>query len=118
MAKVVLNKCYGGFSLSEKAYEFLGLPWNGYGYAYTDYGERTDPKLIECVEALGEEANGRYAELEIEEYDDYNYDYSIHVYDGIESLELIPKVHKSKLRTMTTDEIADYLTSIDITVVE
>lgn len=118
MTKVVLSECFGGFGLSEKAYEFLGLPWDGFGYAYNNYEMRTDPKLIECVETLGEEANGEYAELEIEEYDDYNYDYCIDDYDGLESLGLTPKVHKTELKTMTTDEIAEYLTSLGITVVE
>ena len=61
--KVVVNKCFGGFGLSERAYEFLGLEWDGYGYKYNDYDLRTDAKLIECVETLGEKADGRFARL-------------------------------------------------------
>lgn len=26
--KVVINKCYGGYGLSKKAYEFLGIEWD------------------------------------------------------------------------------------------
>ena len=117
MAKVVLNGCFGGFGLSKEAYEFLGIPWDGYGYVYTR-GDRSDPKLTECVETLGRKANGRHAELYVEEYDDYNYAYEIYEYDGRESLIPIPLVHKSKIETMTTDEIVEYLTSLDILVVD
>ena len=48
--KVVLNKCWGGFALSEAAYKYLGLKWDRYGYAEI---ERNNPKLVECVEKLG-----------------------------------------------------------------
>ena len=116
MKKVVLNCCFGGYGLSEKAYEFLGLPWDGYGFAYID--NRDNPKLVECVETLGEEANGCYAELVVEEYDDYNYVCEISEYDGSESLMLTPIVHKSKIETMTVNEIIGYLTSLNIRVVD
>lgn len=116
MKKVVLNGCFGGFSLSEKAYEFLGLAWDGYGFKYRD--DRENPKLVECVETLGEEASGRFASLYVEEYDDYNYNYRIGEYDGDESLIEIPKVHKSKLEAMTVDEIINYLESLYICVVD
>lgn len=116
MKKVVLNYCFGGYGLSKKAYEFLGLPWDGFGYAYED--DRDNPKLVECVETLGREANGYFAELAVEEYDDYNYTCEIGEYDGYESLGLTPIVHKSKIETMTVNEIIEYLTSINIRVVD
>lgn len=81
--KVAINKCYGGFGLSKKAYEFLGLEWDGYGYAYSDVESRTDPELIKCIETLGERANGSFADLKIVEIpDDVNWDISDD--DGIE----------------------------------
>ena len=115
MKKVVLNKCFGGFGLSPKAYEFLGMPWDGYGFAYEN--RRDDPKLVECVEVLGEEANGMYAELVVEEYDDYNYTHRIGEYDGWESLVLSPIVHTSKIESMTSDEIIEYLITLGIQIV-
>lgn len=118
MQKVVLNKCFGGYSLSKEACDFLGLKFPEYGYGYHYYNDRTNPRLVECVETLGEKANGGCADLEIEEYDDYNYDYYISEYDGAESLHLEPKVHKTKLQSMRTNEIVEYLTSLGITVVE
>ena len=117
MKKVVLNSCYGGFGLSKEAYEFLGIPWDGYGFHYRE-NERDDPDLVKCVETLGEKANGHCAELEVYEYDDYNYTYSISEYDGLETLKLIPIVHISKIKTMSTDEIDEYLTSLGIMVAD
>lgn len=68
--EVVINKGFGGFSLSKEACEFLGLEWDdGAGaFDYTsDYAKRTDPKLVECVKTLGEKANGQSAKLKIVE---------------------------------------------------
>ena len=89
--KVVLNKCYGGFSLSKEAYKYLGLKWDGYGYKYSEYDKRTDPKLIKCVEKLGEKANGRYADLRVVEIPD-DVVWEISSYDGIETVE---EIHRS-----------------------
>lgn len=80
--KVVINKCYGGFSLSREGMEFLGLEWDGYGQYYDD---RHNPKLVECVETLGDKANGRCADLQVVEIPD-NVDYKIEEYNGIEHI--------------------------------
>lgn len=79
--KIVINKCYGGFSLSEEAYKYLGIPWDGYGFKYDD--KRTDPKLVECVETLGNAASGVYAQLRVVEIPD-GIDWEIGDYDGVE----------------------------------
>ena len=82
--KVVINRCYGGFGLSEKAMKFLGV-----GSEWPDIA-RDDPKLIECVEKLGEEANDTDAELKVVEIpDDVNWE--IGEYDGLEWVE---EVHR------------------------
>lgn len=82
--KVVINRCYGGFGLSEKAYEYLGLEWDGFGYEYC-YGDRSDKKLVECVQTLGSEANGRCAKLKIVNIPD-DVEWEIENYDGMESI--------------------------------
>ena len=80
--KVVINRCYGGYSLSKAAYDYLGLEWNGYGYTYAD--DRTNPKLIECLEAIGcEAASGEMANLKIVEIPD-DVEWEIEEYDGRE----------------------------------
>lgn len=82
--KVVINRCYGGFGLSKKAMKFLGVDSDWPDIA------RDDPKLVECVEKLGEEANGMYAELKVVEIpDDVNWE--IGEYDGLEWVE---EVHR------------------------
>lgn len=115
MKKVVLNGCFGGFGLSKEAYEFMGLAWDGYGFKFS--GDRDNPKLIHCVETLGDKANGSCASLYIEEYDEENFDYYIDEYDGNEDLELIPVVSEKRLaECKTTSEIVEYLKSLDIRV--
>ena len=89
--KVVVNRCYGGFGLSEEAYEYLGLAWDGHGYKYNDHDKRTDEKLIECVERLGYKANGIFADLEVVEIPD-DVKWEIDDYDGVETIE---EVHRS-----------------------
>lgn len=79
--KVVINRCYGGFSLSEKAYEYLDIPWDGHGFKYN--GDRTNLKLIECVEKLGKDANGEFAELKVVDIPD-DVEWVIEEYDGLE----------------------------------
>ena len=84
--KVVINSCFGGFSLSKKAYEFLGLEWDGYGYAYNSIDLRTARELVECVETLGKEASGTFAQLKVIDIpDDANY--QIKENDGRERIE-------------------------------
>lgn len=98
--KVVINKCYGGFGISEKGVEWLldngadptkvrvedaGLASR---YKYTIcYLERHHPLLVKMVEALGSEAaSGDHARLEIREIDQPLY--RIDEYDGAESIEV------------------------------
>ena len=125
--KIILNKCYGGFGISDKGYELYCKKKNLDLYRYTtddsrfrkinkesyltyyftkDFGEsgdkknldwdfhiyldsryREDPVLIEVVEELGEEANGRYSNLQVVDIpDELRYNYDIDEYDGIETL--------------------------------
>ena len=98
--KVVINGCYGGFSLSDKALEKLmdlkGITWekgkdtfgiqsyfkaghigdDQYYIWYRDFiDDRSDPELIQVIEELGREANGQFSELKIIEIpDDIEFD--------------------------------------------
>ena len=87
--KVVINSCYGGFGLSDKAldmYEQLSNKSEVYSFEL----DRTDPILIQVVEALGAEADGRFAKLRIIEIPD-DIEWEITEYDGSESVE---EVHR------------------------
>ena len=79
--KIVINTCFGGYGLSEKAYAELGIEWDGHGYKYND--KRDDPELVAVVEKLGDRASGRFAELKVVDVPD-GVDWYIDEYDGME----------------------------------
>lgn len=80
--KIAVNKCYGGFSLSDKACELLGTD-DPFQYKYE---ARTNAKLISVIEELGEEADGHCASLEVVEIPDDATDWRISEYDGWEDV--------------------------------
>lgn len=81
--KVVINKCFGGFQLSKKAYKELGLEWDGYGFAFSE--DRANPKLVEVVEKLGSTGSGVLGDLKVVEIPD-DVEWEIEDYDGIETI--------------------------------
>ena len=80
--KIILNRCYGGFELSEKALKMLNIEhqWDYEGDI------RTSPEVIEIVEKLGKEASGRFANLMVINIPEESTDYIISDYDGVETL--------------------------------
>lgn len=76
--KIVINTCYGGFELSEEAKSFLGCDTSD---SYCN--DRSNPKLVECVEKLGEKASETCSRLKVVEIPD-GVDWEIGEYDGIE----------------------------------
>jgi xanthine dehydrogenase molybdopterin-binding subunit B len=101
--KIVLNKCFGGFGISDKAFEKY-LEYKGIDYVKTEdkrilgganyydtkekkltyYNiERDDPILVKVVEELGDKANGRFSDLEVVEIPD-DIEWDIEEYDGKE----------------------------------
>ena len=83
--KVVINKCFGGYSLSLEAQKFLGCT-SAYDYEH----DRTNPILVAYIEKLGEKADGDCAELKIVEIPDGT-NFVIESYDGMEH---IAEVHR------------------------
>jgi len=110
MRKVAINRCFGGFGLSDEAFEkllarknvtfdkvkaesaLLGTNYyqaghagdNDYyisSYEYTE--DRSDPDLIAVIEEMGDAANGWAAEIGIVEIPD-DVKWHIDEYDGIE----------------------------------
>ena len=81
--KVVINGCYGGFSLSDEAVKRLGLE-SAYGKI-----SRTDATLVQMVEEDPEGTSGRFAELEVVEIPDNATDWMINEYDGMESITAV-----------------------------
>jgi len=109
--KIVINTDFGGFSLSDQAFELLltrksikfeveetdSFIGNAYYLAnrphtdatyisqYEFYEQRNDPDLIAVVEQLGEAACGRYANLKIVDVPD-GVEWHICEYDGMEHI--------------------------------
>lgn len=109
--KIVINSCFGGFGISQKALHRMRELGNKYALEEVDFGEkydsgekrkpwggegetgsfhlygipRDDPDLVQVVEELGSKASGRYAQLKIVEVPD-NVEFSIEEYDGREHI--------------------------------
>lgn len=117
MTKILINTCYGGYGISELAYRKLELKkgreihpaelaWN------TDWRKDTD--LISIVEDLGDKANGDYAKIKIEEYDESLYVPRIREYDGLERLELVLKEETAReLAVKDIDKLIELLKSVN-----
>jgi hypothetical protein len=100
--KLVINRCFGGFSLSKKAVEYMAEKgseqakaellesmednsYNSYYGCSQKYNfeyDRTDPYLIEAVETLGCEANGCFSKLKVVEIPDIEWE--ITDFNGVE----------------------------------
>jgi hypothetical protein len=97
--KIAINSDYGGFDLSDEAYSFIAKR-KGWQHACDDYDHsyfitgnsdymyacdlnRDDPDLIQCLETLGEAANGNHSNLKIVEIPS-DVDWMICEYDGAE----------------------------------
>jgi hypothetical protein len=110
--KVAINTCFGGFGISNEAFEklldrkgiafdkvepeedrsFMGASYYQAGHAgeevyyLSDYDmteNRADPDLIAVIEELGDKANTRYGSISIVEIPD-DVEWHIHEYDGME----------------------------------
>jgi hypothetical protein len=85
--KIVINRCFGGFSLSQRAEALFcrieKVKPNDEEY-FSDHDiPRDNPTLIKIVEKLGENAGGTYADLKIVEVPDGT-NWYIQEYDGME----------------------------------
>lgn len=104
--KVVYNACYGGFSLSDAAMDWLvknareeisqkarkymekkkaSSYYDCSNFWHFDFEDRHDPDLVRCVEELGHKASGRMADLRIHELKGNKY--RIDYYDGYEEVQ-------------------------------
>ena len=114
--KVVINRCYGGFGLSDAAVErwaelkgiklvrqktkqsFGGASWwidgiedDEHYFSSYSISDRSDPILIQVVEEMGESADGWAAELSVVDIPD-DVEWTIEEYDGN---EWVAEVHRT-----------------------
>jgi len=76
--KVVINRDWGGFELSDIALDLLGIQ-------FSSQIERNDPRLVDVVEKLGRDAGTKYSSLLVVEIPD-DMPYYIDEYDGFETI--------------------------------
>ena len=86
--RVVINRDWGGFELSDIALDLLGIQ-------FASKIERNDPRLVDVVEKLGKEAGTKYSNLLVVEIPD-NMPYYIHEYDGFETIHEQHRVFPEK----------------------
>lgn len=99
--KIVINKCYGGFSVSKEVYDELGLKWDNHGFlSNEDFGikshnyqeYRVNKKLIKAIEKVGlDKASNRLSDLKIIEIPD-DIKWEIDEYDGIETIHEVHRI--------------------------
>jgi len=103
--EVVVNGCYGGFRLSEKGMrryaDLSGNPMPAYRL-YNEY-VRHDPILVQVVKKLGADANGKYADLQLDTVPIHLLSYySLDEYDGEEHIQL----HQNHFKQYIVGKIA------------
>ena len=92
LQRIVINDCYGGFGLSDRAIlEYKKLA----GINEADFCDRDiprdDPYLVKIVKELGMSANGKYANLKIVEVP-AGVDWIVSEHDGA---EWVAEVHRT-----------------------
>lgn len=90
--KIVINTCFGGFWLPDKALETLGPDTDTYTL------DRSDPRLVSCVDDVCLHCRNDVCSLEIAEIPDNATDWYIFEYDGLETLVYVVdgKIHEYK----------------------
>lgn len=81
----ILNKCYGGFSISDFACAALGVD-----DAYADLSAEQIGQLVELIKEYGsEKCSGKHAKLVVVEIPDNYTDIEWDDYDGVERITYV-----------------------------
>jgi hypothetical protein len=92
MRAIVINRCYGGFGLSQAARKLLAQRKNVSMEEFYVYDiKRDDKDLVAVVRELGAEANDSHSELAIVEIPE-DVKWYINEYDGMEAVH---EAHRS-----------------------
>jgi len=83
--KIVYNACFGGFGLSDEAFDKYKKIKGDDAVKYNRDIPRDCHALISIVEEMGDKASDRYAQLEIQEIPD-GAQWEIDEYDGTEQV--------------------------------
>lgn len=135
MAKVILNGCYGGYGwskqgivevLKRKGATNIRIDGDNFihevnavlnGEAITVYDiDREDPVAIQVLEEKGSKfCSSAFAKLYIKEYDADDFIPNIDEYDGMETLELTPRVTEERIRACRNiNEVVELLRRLKV----
>lgn len=94
--KVVINRCYGAFGLSDEAKAYMNqkraeMSLPELDFSIFDNGHRNYWALVEAVETLGEKANGFCSKLKVVEVPN-DVMWEIKEYDGLEEVREVARV--------------------------
>ena len=139
MAKIILNGCYGGYHWSvegiaevmkrkgatavriggDRLFKEVIAVVNGETVTCSNL-DREDPIAIQVLEEKGSKfCSSEFSELFVEEYDENDFIPNIDEYDGMESLELIPRVTEKRIRACRSiDEVVELLYRLKVIVQE
>ena len=84
MIKIVINRCYGGFGLSEEALAMYNQS-SGKNVTWARDIARDDPHLVAVVDILEDRVNTCFSKLRVVEIPDGTKWYVVE-YDGMESV--------------------------------
>lgn len=138
MAKIILNGCFGGYRWSvegiaevmkrkgatvvrirDRVFKEVIAVINGEMVTCSTL-DREDPIAIQVLEEKGSKfCSSEFSELFVEEYDENDFIPSINEYDGMESLELIPRVTEKRIRACRSiNEVVELLYRLKVIVPE
>lgn len=89
MRKIVINACFGGFGLNDKAFTIYNER-AGKSFKYYSDIPRDCPELVRLVEEMGVKAGTRHSQLKVVEIPD-DVKWEIDEYDGS---EWVAEVHR------------------------
>ena len=138
MAKIILNGCFGGYHWSTQGIVEV-LKRKGATSIRVDSGffpevhgilngemvdvcnlDREDPVAIQVLEDMGSKfCSSDFSELYVEEYNADDFIPSMDEYDGMESLELTPRVTEERIRACRSiNEVVEFLRRLKVIVQE
>lgn len=139
MAKIILNGCYGGYQWSvegiaevmkrkgatavrisgDRLFKEVIAVVNGEMVTCSNL-DREDPIAIQVLEEKGSKfCSSEFSELFVVEYNENDFIPNIDEYDGMESLELIPRVTEKRIRACRSiDEVVELLYRLKVIVQE
>ncbi len=97
--KILINNCYGGYCISNKAFELYNNKMKIINPDFKNIEhyeiKRHDPVIVSVFEELGDEFNSTYSKVKIQNIPKkYENSYDIYEYDGLENISIDENKYK------------------------